>query len=328
MQPFSLWDFCHWQSLLYSNHDNMVEVKNLTKRFKNNLAVNNLSFEINGGEVFGCLGQNGAGKTTTIRLILGLLEPTSGKATAWGKSLGNHPELRRKVGVLLENDGLYDNLSATANLDYYGKLFEVEKRKEKIKQALEFADLGHRQNDKVGTYSKGMRRKLGLVRSILHRPSILMLDEPSAGLDPEAQKMVRDLILNLAKEQEMLIFLNSHDLGEVDRICDRIIILKHGEIIAYDSLDNLRNNYREPLVEITLEDSKSASRAVTVLETVGFVSHLTSSGNKVTAFLKEDRTSELIFQLVAVGVRVEEVKRLSRSLEDIYLDVICHEETQ
>ena len=287
-----------------------------------------MSFEVSGGEVFGCLGHNGAGKTTIMRLILGLLKPTSGQATVWGKALNQHPELRRSVGVLLENDGLYENLSARANLDYYANLFGVEDKGAKIEQALEFAGLKNRSNDKVGSYSKGMRRKLGLVRSILHQPSVLLLDEPSAGLDPEVQKMVRELILSLAREQDMLIFLNSHDLDEIERICDRVIILQRGKIIAYDSLENLRNDYREPSVEITLTDSKSASKAEAVLGTIDYVGRLSVNANRVVACLKEDRTSELIFQLVSVGIRVEEVKRVSRSLEDIYLEVIQSEEAQ
>ncbi len=306
----------------------MIKAVNLTKKFKSTLAVNNLNLEINGGEVFGCLGHNGAGKTTAMRLILGLLKPSSGQALVWGKPLSKHPELRQKVGVLLENDGMYDNLTATENLEYYARLFMVDNRQNKIKRALEFAGLTERMNERAGTFSKGMRRKLGLVRAILHDPEILLLDEPSAGLDPEVQKMVRELIMNLAKEQNMLILLNSHDLDEVERICDRIAILQRGEIVACDSLESLQHNSKEPSCEITLSGTQQASAAKSVLSTLEYVTRINVNEKRVTVSLNQDRVSELLYKLVSTGIKVEEVKRISRSLEDIYLEIIHREENR
>ena len=304
----------------------MIQVNNLTKKFRGNTAVDSLDFEIAGGEVFGCLGHNGAGKTTTIRLLLGLLKPTSGQALVWGKPLSDHPRLRRNVGVLLENDGLYENLSAEQNLEYYARLYEVEARDEKIRQALEVAGLAKRRHEKIGTYSRGMRRKLGLVRAIMHQPSVLLLDEPSAGLDPEVQKMVRDLIITLAREEDKLIFLCSHDLDEVERICNRIAILQRGRVITCDSLENLRNSYREPAAKITFSSQEQAADAEMLVKNLNYVSHTKPGTGSLTVFLNDDRISDLLFKLVSGGIRIEEVKRLNRSLEDIYLEVIHREE--
>ncbi|MDD4465432.1 MAG: ABC transporter ATP-binding protein [Dehalococcoidales bacterium] len=306
----------------------MIEIKNLTKKFKSTLAVDDISLKISEGEVFGCLGHNGAGKTTTMRLILGLLRPTSGTAHVWEKPLSQNPHLRRKVGVLLENDGLYENLSGEDNLDYYARLYEIPDRKNRVSSLLEYTGLDTRRKDKVGTYSRGMRRKIGLARSILHYPSVLLLDEPSAGLDPEVQKMVRDLILNLAREQKILILLNSHDLDEVERICDRIAILQRGRVIACDSIKNLRSASSEPGVEIVLDGEEDPDMAVRVIESVEYVERIALANGKIRVVFKKGKSPDLLPALVNAGIRVSEISRTSRSLEDIYLEIIHREERQ
>ena len=202
----------------------VIEVKNLVKEFNGRKVLDGISFEVEEGEVFGYLGPNGAGKTTTLRIILGLLNPTSGEAIVMGRNLAEDDEARKKVGVVLENDGLYENLSAFDNLEYYAQLYDVSNRKEKIEDLLRFVGLYGR-NEKVGFFSKGMIRKLAIARAIINDPEVLFLDEPSSGLDPDAQRMVRNLILELSKEGKT-VFLNSHDLDEVQRICDRIAILQ------------------------------------------------------------------------------------------------------
>ena len=186
----------------------MLEVKNLTKRFKERTALDGINLQVGEGEVFGCLGPNGAGKTTTMRLLLGLMEPTAGEALLWGMKASESPDARRRVGVLLESDGLYPRLTAYDNLDYFARLYAVPDREPRIARLLDFAGLTARSRDRVGTFSRGMRRKLGLVRALLHSPDLLMLDEPSAGLDPEAQKMVRDLIVTLSTEAQITVFLS------------------------------------------------------------------------------------------------------------------------
>ena len=244
----------------------MIAVKNLTKVFKGKTVVNNVSLQVKEGEIFGYLGPNGAGKTTTVRMLLGLLKPTAGEALVWGQPLGEHPELRKNVGVVLESDGLYERLSARENLDYFAQLYGVADRGNKIEDLLKFVGLHERKDDKLGTYSKGMRRKLALARAIVSSPKVLFLDEPASGLDPEAQKLVRELILRLSKEQGIVIFLNSHDLDEVERICSKVAIIQNGAIKAYDSVENLRSNSGRPIVRLTLNEDEDIPKLLISLK--------------------------------------------------------------
>ena len=304
----------------------MIEVQNVTKKFNGKTILNGINFHVHKGEIFGFLGPNGAGKTTTLRIILGILDPTSGEAHVFGEDIGSNDELRRKVGILLENDGLYDGLSAYENLDYYAQLYNVPDRDKKIKNLLDFAGLTKRKGDKVGTFSKGMKRKLGLARAMINDPDVLFLDEPSSGLDPEAQRMVRDLILHLAKEKRT-ICLNSHDLDEVQKICSKIAILHRGTIQAYDRVENLRNKFSNPVFKITLTDTANAKNAFDLLQSLDYVSDCKLDGLGITATLKEENYSKILNELVGNGIKVEEAKKLAKSLEDVYLDVVKGVET-
>ena len=306
----------------------MIEVQNLTKNFNGKTVLNGISFEVKEGEIFGYLGPNGAGKTTTMRIILGLLRPASGNAIVMGKNLGNDEELRKRVGVVLESDGLYDRLTAYDNLDYYAQLYDVHDRKERIRELLEFVGLYEQGKEKVGKFSKGMKRKLSLVRSLIHEPDILFFDEPSTGLDPEAQRMVRDLILRLSKEEKRTVFLNSHDLDEVQRICTRIAILQKGEIKAYDTVEILRKKFSKPVVEIALADGEEAERASDIISSLDFVSDCERKNARITVALQEKSPSALLNTLIGEGINVEELKKVDKSLEDVYLDIVRHEERE
>lgn len=304
----------------------MIEVQNLSKKLNGKTILNGISFEVKEGEIFGFLGPNGAGKTTTMKIILGLLKPTSGNALVFGKNLGENDNLRRRVGVLLENDGLYEHLSAYENLNYYAQLYSVSEIEDKIKELLEFVDLSDKQNDKVGTFSKGMKRRLALARSIIHDPEVLFYDEPSSGLDPEAQKMVRDLILRLSKEKGKAIFLNSHDLDEVERVCSRIAILQKGEIRAYDTVENLRKKSNKPAVEIALTSNEEVEKVLILLNSLDFVSECQRDDLRVTAIMKGEETSTVLSVLMKDGIKVEEVKKVTMPLEDIYLNIVNQSE--
>jgi ABC-2 type transport system ATP-binding protein len=301
----------------------MIKVSNLTKKFGAAIALNDISFRVGDGEIFGYLGPNGAGKTTTMRIILGLLKPTSGKALVKGKDLSTENALRSKVGVLLESDGLYDRLTAYENLDYYARIYDVEARDRKIIDLLEFAGLAGRKDEKVGGYSRGMKRKLGLARAIIHDPDIIFFDEPSAGLDPEAQKMVRDLIVNLSREKKITIFLNSHDLDEVQRICSRIAILKNGNIMLFDTVESLRNRLEAPSIEIVFADKEKANMALGSLREIDRVSGCEQRDNTLIVTLKDNESSSaLLSTLVERGIEVEEMRKVTRSLEEIYLETV------
>jgi len=304
----------------------MIEAQNVTKMLNGRTILNGVSFEVEEGDIFGFVGPNGAGKTTTIRIILGLLKPTSGRALVFGKELGDSDDLRRRIGVLLENDGLYERLSAYENLNYYAQLYSVSDIKEKIKNLLEFIGLSDRQNDKVGTFSKGMKRRLALARSIIHDPYILLYDAPSAGLDPEAQKLVRDLILRLSGEKGRTIFLNSHHLDEVQRVCSRIAILQKGEIRAYDTVKSLRRKFSKPAVEITLTDNREVKRALDLLNSLDYVSECERDGLRITAITKGEKTSMVLSALMKISIQVEEVKTVTKSMEEIYLNVVRQSE--
>jgi ABC-2 type transport system ATP-binding protein len=304
----------------------MIKVQDLTKKFNGRTVLNGINFQVNKGEIFGYLGPNGAGKTTTMRIVLGLLKPTSGRAVVFGKDLSDNGDLRRRVGVLLENDGLYEHLSAYENLNYYAQLYSVSDIEEKINNLLDFVGLSTRQHDRVGVFSKGMKRRLALARSIIHDPDVLFYDEPSAGLDPEAQKMVRDLILRLAKEKGRTIFLNSHDLDEVQRVCSKIAILQRGEIKAYDTVENLSRKSGKSAVEVALANDEEAQKALEIFNSLDYVSECERDGLRVTAIVKGEETSTILSVLMKEGIKVEEVKKVTKSLEDIYLDIVRQSE--
>jgi ABC-2 type transport system ATP-binding protein len=217
----------------------MITTESLTKKFGAITAVDHLDLEVAEGEVFGFLGPNGAGKTTTVRMLSCLIGPTSGSAVVNGHRLGvNDKEIRRSVGLLTETPGMYDSLSAEYNLDIYAHLYEVADVKGQVEKYLRMLGLWDRRHDEAGTFSKGMKQKLAICRALLHEPRLLFLDEPTAGLDPESARLVRDFITELRQEGRT-IFLCTHNLDEADRLCDRIGVFK-SRLLVVDSPANLR----------------------------------------------------------------------------------------
>jgi ABC-2 type transport system ATP-binding protein len=217
----------------------MIQTENLTKKFGELLAVDHLTLDIPEGEVFGFLGPNGAGKTTTVRMLTSLIGPNEGSAFVNGFQVGvQDQEIRRSVGILTESPGLYDNLSAERNLEIYASLYEVEHPKSQIEKYLRMLGLWERRADEAGTFSKGMRQKLAIARALLHEPRTIFLDEPTAGLDPEAARLVRDFIIEIKKEGRT-IFMCTHNLDEADRLCDRIGVFKT-HLLVLDTPKRLR----------------------------------------------------------------------------------------
>lgn len=300
----------------------IIDVTNLTKTFDGKAVLGGISFRVEEGEVFGFLGPNGAGKTTTIRIILGLLAPTSGMARVWGSDLGREDALRRRVGVLLENNGLFARLSAHDNLRYYAGLYGVSNPEKRIHELLEYVDLAASADEPVGTFSTGMMRKLALARAIIHDPELLFLDEPTSGLDPEAQRLVRDLILELSREQNRTVFLNSHNLDEVQRVCTKVAILDAGRVRAYDSVEHLRASEKSPVYEITVADPLAAERASALVAAQSGVRSSSVDGAVLTVSLDEAVGPRVLRELVLAGVDIVEAKRVTRSLEDVYLGIV------
>lgn len=222
----------------------VVQTKQLTKRYGDRAAVKNLSLTVERGEVFGFLGHNGAGKTTTIHMLTGLLNPSSGSALVCGKSVTEESlEARRHIGYVPENVRLYDTMSARANLRFFADLSGVENPDRRIDETLDFLDCRSLAPRLVGTFSKGLRQRIGLAQAILHRPDVLFLDEPTSGLDPMGIKTLRDLIVRLNQEFGTTIFMNTHLISEIARTCTSIGVLNQGELVFHDTIDKVTERY-------------------------------------------------------------------------------------
>ncbi|MDW5563624.1 MAG: ABC transporter ATP-binding protein [Methanomassiliicoccus sp.] len=304
----------------------VIELEDLSKSFGGRQVLANVTFSVERGEVFGYLGPNGAGKTTTMRILLGLLRPTAGRALVRGADLSLDNAARGSVGVLMENDGLYDRISAWQNLDYYGKLYGVQDRDRRISELLHAFGLADRRNDRVFNFSKGMRRKLGIARAIIHDPDILMLDEPTSGLDPEAQKMVRDVLKDLSRREGMTVLLSSHNLDEVEKMCSRVAVIKSGMLRACDSVENLRGGRGGHNLTITLSKEQDAQTAMDLIKKSPTVTAARADGARISVDHLEDSASPLLSSLVRAGIGVEEVHKASRSLEDVYIDLVREQE--
>lgn len=299
----------------------MIHTDNLTKRFKETLAVDGLSLDIHEGEVFGFLGPNGAGKTTTVRMLTSLIGPTSGAATVAGFPIGQRDnDIRRNVGVLTETPGMYDNLSAEYNLRIFADLYEVHYGAAQVEKYLKMLGLYDRRFDSAGTFSKGMKQKLAIARALLHEPKIVFLDEPTAGLDPEAAHLVRDFIAELKKEGRT-IFLCTHNLDEADRLCDRIGVFKT-RLLVVDTPSNLRASIfgRKVVFHLRAADDKLAQ----AIARLAFVREARVVDNKLVINLDDPETHnpEIMRFLVGTGADVQFVGELRHSLEDVYLQLV------
>jgi len=299
----------------------MIRTENLTKEFKTTLAVDDLNLEVQEGEVFGFLGPNGAGKTTTVRLLTSLIGPTRGTAVVNGFRLGEKDtDIRRSVGILTETPGMYDNLSAEFNLEIYANLYEVKDPKGQVEKYLRMLDLWDRRQDEAGTFSKGMKQKLAIARSLLHEPRILFLDEPTAALDPEASHLVREFIAELSKEGRT-IFLCTHNLDEADRLCDRIGVFKT-HLLVVDTPANLRSQLFGRRIVFHLQKSDEA--LARTIKALPFVREAKVIDNKLVVNLDdpEAHNPDIIRALVGAGADIQFVGELRHSLEDVYLQLV------
>jgi ABC-2 type transport system ATP-binding protein len=309
----------------------MIDTKNLTRKFGNLTAVDNLTLRVEDGEVFGFLGPNGAGKTTTVRMLCCLIGKTSGEATIGKYTIDKQEDclrIRKMVGFLPENVGLYDSLSAYRNLDFYGQLYEVpeSKRKENIERLLKLLGIWERREDAAGTFSKGMKQKLAIARALIHDPQLLFLDEPTANLDPEASKTVRDFVIELKKEKRT-IFINTHNLDEADRLCDRIAILKT-KLIAVDSPKNLERSLYKRKTIIHLE--RVSNKIIDAVEKLSSVKNVRTSDNKLILDIDapEKDNPEVVRTIVEAGGNIQYVTELRSTLEDVYLKLIREAQSQ
>jgi ABC-2 type transport system ATP-binding protein len=303
----------------------MIETQNLTKHFGDNVAVDDLSLSIPAGEVFGFLGPNGAGKTTTVRMLTTLIGPTAGTASVAGYQIqGEEQDIRRHVGILTETPGLYDRLTATRNLEIFATLYEVEDVPGQVEKFLRMLGLWERRHEAAGTFSKGMKQKLAIARALLHEPRILFLDEPTAGLDPEAARLVREFVMELRAEGRT-IFLTTHNLDEAERLCDRIAVFNQ-RLRVVDSPTGLRRRLYGRQVVFHLR--AVADPYLEALSAVPDVKSINQVDNKIVVSVEDPDAAnpDLIRTLVHAGADIQFVGELRHSLEDIYLQLVNAEE--
>lgn len=300
----------------------MIRAEGLTRRFGDRVAVENLSLEIAAGEVFGFLGPNGAGKTTTVRMLAGLLAPTVGRATVADVDLCSEPQrLRSRVGILTEHPGLYEKLSAWHNLKFYGDLYDLPNPEAQLERYLGLLGLWERRFEPVGTFSKGMKQKLAIARALLHEPKVLFLDEPTAGLDPESAKTVRDFIAQLASEKRT-IFLCTHNLYEAEQLCARIGLIKQ-RLIKVGSPQQLKRELYGRQIVIDLKEPMALSESLQL----PFVREVQANGTKLLLQLDDPEVQNpaLIKRLVELGAQIQFVREHDRTLEEVYLELISEE---
>jgi ABC-2 type transport system ATP-binding protein len=302
----------------------VISAVGLTKRFGDLAAVDGLTFEVEEGEVFGFLGPNGAGKTTTVRMLCCLISKTSGAATIAGYDTGataDSLQIRKMIGLVPDNVGLYNDLSAFENLDFYGKLYEVpeRRRKENIERFLKMLDLWERRDARAGSFSKGMKQKLALARALTHEPKLLFMDEPTANLDPESAKTVRDFILEV-KKQGRTIFLNTHNLDEAQRICDRIGIIKT-KLLRVGTPEQLRVSLTKPKIEVRLAETSEA--LVDTLRKAIPNNIEVSDGKLIIEVSDPDKENPAIVNAISSnGGRIREVNQVVPTLEEVYLQIV------
>ena len=298
--------------------EKVIEVRGLTKKYQNLTAVNNLDLNVYRGDVFGFLGPNGAGKSTTIRMLLTLIKPTAGDIKIFGKPLySNRNEIMRKIGAIVEKPDFYMYLSAFKNLELLGGLYGVDTSKKRLMEILDTVGLAHRHKSKVKTFSHGMKQRLGIAQALLHDPELIILDEPTTGLDPQGMKEIRELIIMLSKEKGKTVFLSSHILREVELITDRMIIINKGTTQIEGKVSDLLNAEK---ITVTFELESSDSVENVIAES--------SWGNK----LKAREKNEFIFDVgsedipamnsffVEKGVNVSAIIP-KRSLEEYFLKI-------
>ncbi|MDG6939282.1 MAG: ABC transporter ATP-binding protein [Nitrososphaerota archaeon] len=302
----------------------MIDTEDLTKKFGDATAVESVTLHVDEGEVFGFLGPNGAGKTTTVRMLACLVSKSSGRATIGDyeiASRADQPKIRKMIGLLTENVGLYEELSAYDNLDFYGRYYKLEeqKRKERIEYLLKLLELWDKKDAAAGTFSKGMEQKLAIARALIHDPEVLFLDEPTANLDPEASKTVRDFILELKKEKRT-IFLNTHLLDEAERICDRVAILKT-KLITIGSPEELRHSLSGRKVKVQLQRVDDA--ITSSVKEMGYqIGEVTANSLIINLKEPEKENPAILRSIQSAGGNVVFVTEVGSSLEDVYLKLV------
>jgi len=297
----------------------IIEVKNLSKKFGTFEAVKDVSFTVNKGDVFGFLGPNGAGKSTTIRCMLSLIAPNSGTIAIFGKNLANHrTQILKNIGCIIEKPDFYRYLSAEKNLEMFARISGRDSSKKEIQEMLEFVGLSGRGKDKVKGFSHGMKQRLGIAQTLLHKPDLIILDEPTTGLDPQGIIEVRNLILRLKTEQQKTVLLSSHQLSEIEIIANRMVIINKGKSMIEGSVDALVNE-QDLLLQINVSDYQNAMQAIELEFPALQVKHL--HGAIIEMALEKEMVPKINYFLVNKGFSIHSLEP-KRKLEDFFMKII------
>ncbi len=300
---------------------NTIEVDHLVKEYPRVMAVDDVSFTINQGEIFGFLGPNGAGKTTTIKILLTLLQPTSGAVSVFGvDALAHSDKIRQMAGYVPQDVSVDGDLTGYENMLLYSKLYDIpgNVRKKRITETLEYLEIGDRSGEMVSHYSGGMMRRLEIAQALINKPRVLFLDEPSIGLDPGARKTMWKLIKQLRDEFGATIFINTHDMNEADYLCDRIGIMDRGKLVTLGSPANLKAKVGGEILTISSPSSKCKSR----LQELGYNIIAGDNDSSVDLLVSngEKTIPALLDSLKQVGVEVETVSLKKPSLDEVFLN--------
>jgi bacitracin transport system ATP-binding protein len=295
--------------------ESILKISKLSKKYGGEYAVQNLNMHIKQGDVYGFLGQNGSGKTTTIRMILGLIKPTSGYVELFGKPLDKRNyHVFRKIGSMVEYPGAYENLTAVENLEIHRKLMGIKKR-DSVEEVIHLVGLSEARNKKVGEFSLGMKQRLGIGRTLLHKPEFLVLDEPTNGLDPVGIKEIRELIVTLAKRDKITILVSSHLLSEIEQMATKIGIINKGLLLEEMTLDSLIKK-REQYIRVKVSDLKAAIKCLT--ETFN-IKEFTVENDVLKIYERLKETANINKLLVTNNIDVEEIYLIEDRLEDYFL---------
>lgn len=291
--------------------EDILKCNGIYKKIHNKTIIKDVSFDIKEGEILGFIGPNGAGKTTTIKLILGLQKITKGNIQINGYDVEkNFEKAIQKVGSIVENPDLYMYMSGYANLKLVANLYnEVDKKR--IDEVIKLVGLENRIKDKVSKYSLGMRQRLGIAQAILHKPNLLILDEPTNGLDPEGIKQVRELIVKLAKEEKMAVMISSHNLSEIENVCNKICIIKNGSIVEESNIEDLKKetSNNEYIMEV---DKPNAIKEI-------IQKNVQINNNKVTIEAEREEIPEIVNKLVENKIKLYSITENTLSLEDAFI---------
>lgn len=303
-------------------YQNDIEIKHLTKKFGKFTAVNNISFSVRKGELFGFLGPNGAGKTTTIRMLTTLSKKSSGQAKVVGYDVEkNQNEVRKNIGIVFQDPSLDDKLTGRENLEFHAILYKIDKptRTKKINEVLKLVELEDKADVLVEHYSGGMKRRLEIGRGLIHNPAVLFLDEPTLGLDVQTRRKIWDYIKKLNKEHGVTLLLTTHYIEEAEYLCDRVAFIDHGKIVAIDTPTALKNSLGSDIV--SLEVSGNATALKPRLSRLKWVKSVTLHGTTVSISLNkgEEHIPEIVDIANKAGVKVDSVHFHKPSLEDVFI---------